>query len=72
MVTVNLSSFKVTEYLPNYMWIDEVHFEYDFINHRYRVNGSEWKIMSEEKENRIKKRYKIIERGNNNDSKRIN
>ena len=59
MVTVNLTSFEVTEYLPNYMWMDEVHFEYDFVNHRYRVDYGEWKPMTEEKGNRVKKQYSI-------------
>jgi len=59
MVTVNLTSFKVTEYLPAYNYMEEVHFEYDFVNHRYRVDYGDWKPMTEEKEARVKARYSI-------------
>lgn len=58
-IKVNLTSFKVTEYVPNYMWMDEVHFEYDFVNHKYRVDYGEWKELTPEKEQRVKAQYSI-------------
>lgn len=59
MVKVNLTSFKVTEYVPDYMAMQAVHFEYDFVNHRYRVDYGDWKPMTEEKEAKVKAQYSI-------------
>lgn len=54
-----MTTLKVTEYLPAYNYMEEVRFEYDFTNHKYRVNGSEWKPMTTEYELKIKNRYSV-------------
>lgn len=59
MTKVNLTSLIVTEYVPDYMAMQEIHFEYDFINHRYKVDYGEWKPMTQEKELKVKAQYNI-------------
>lgn len=54
-----MTTLKVTEYLPAYNYMEEVHFEYDFTNHQYRVNYGEWKPMTTEYELKIKDRYNV-------------
>ena len=54
-----MSRLKVTEYLPAYNYMEEIHVEYDFINHRYRVDNGTWKPMTTEYELKIKKQYKV-------------
>ena len=54
-----MTTLKVTEYLPAYNYMEEVRFEYDFTNHRYKVNYGDWKPMTIEYELRIRKRYKV-------------
>ena len=54
-----MTTLKVTEYLPAYNYMEEVRFEYDFTNHRYKVNYGDWKPMTIEYELRIRKRYNM-------------
>ena len=56
---VNLTTLKVTEYLPAYNYMEEIHVVYDFTNHRYQVDGGKWKPMSEKYEQQIKERYSV-------------
>ena len=54
-----MTVIKVTEYVPAYNYMEEIHVEYDFTNHRYRVDNRSWKPMTTEYELRIKERYKV-------------
>lgn len=54
-----MTVIKVTEYVPAYNYMEEVRFEYDFTNHRYRVDNGNWKHMTTEYEMRIKEQYKV-------------
>lgn len=54
-----MKTLKVTEYLPAYNYMEEIHVEYDFINHRYRVDNGKWRHMSTEFELRTKEQYKV-------------
>ena len=54
-----MTTLKVTEYLPAYNYMEEVRFEYDFTNHRYRVDNGNWKPMTAKYELRKKEQYKI-------------
>ena len=68
-----MTTLKVTEYVPAYNYMEEIHVEYDFTNHRYRVDNSNWKQMTTEYELRIKKQYKVNWKwGNKDDNNRFN
>ena len=61
-----MTTLKVTEYVPAYNYMEEVRFEYDFTNHRYKVNYGDWKPMTTEYELRIKEQYKVNWKWGNN------
>ena len=54
-----MTTLKVTEYVPAYNYMEEIHVEYDFTNHRYKVDTGNWKHMTTEYELRIKEQYKV-------------
>ena len=54
-----MATLKVTEYIPAYNYMERIYVEYNFINHRYKVNDGKWKTMTPEYEQRIKEQYKI-------------
>ena len=54
-----MTTLKVTEYVPAYNYMEEIHVEYDFTNHRYKVDTGNWKQMTTEYELRIKEQYKV-------------
>lgn len=61
-----MTTLKVTEYVPAYNYMEEIHVEYDFTNHRYRVDNGNWKHMTTEYELRIKEQYKVNWKWGNN------
>lgn len=56
---VKLTTLKVTEYVPAYNYMQEIHVVYDFVNHKYQVDGGKWKSMNEKYEQEIKARYSV-------------
>ena len=54
-----MTTLKVTEYVPAYNYMEEIHVEYDFTNHRYKVDTGNWKQMTTAYELRIKEQYKV-------------
>jgi len=54
-----MTTIKVTEYLPAYNYMEEIHVEYDLTNHRYRVDNGNWKPLNEQREQQVRAKYKV-------------
>jgi hypothetical protein len=52
-----MAIIKVTEYLPNYMWMDEIHVEYDLDNKKRRVDNGEWRNMTDSEVAMVTNKY---------------